>query len=350
MTTAEHRLPPSPSPAVPQSPRYRAFRGGDIRESAIYFLSALAVRALPESAWPSVAENFARFSSRKSARYEKFRGAVRAVLGNAIGETELPGIYASLLRHGHRRRLYIAATCRRQGWTPSIELTGRERLDRAHAGGRGAILWFDNFAHFAVIGKRAFAESGYPLWHLGSHLHGFSATRYATRFLNPRQIAVEGRYLAGRIMFDNRTLITATRRVVEILAGNGLMAITNNANLGKSARFPFGEAARLSIATTPLRLAAGRGVPLLPVSVIEVEPFRRYRVAIGPEIAAPAGMAEREAIAAMAAAYIDYLLPIVRAHPDQWGGWGPLGNAIAAPQARGDLATAPPDRAAGTAG
>jgi lauroyl/myristoyl acyltransferase len=334
MTTDERRPPPSSPPAAPENPRVRAFRGGDIRESAIYFLSALAVRSLPEAAWPSVAENFARLSSRKSARYEKFRSAVRAVLGDEIAEAEIPGLHASAIRHGHRRRLYIAATCRRQGWSPSIELIGRERLDQARARGRGAILWFDNFAHFAVIGKRAFGEAGYPLWHLGSHLHGFSMTRYATRFLNPRQIAVEGRYLAGRIMFDNRTLVTATRRVIEILAGNGTMAITNNANLGKSARFPFGKAARLPIATTPLRLAAGRGVPLLPVSVIEVEPFRRYRVAIGPEIAPPAGAPEGEAIAAMAAAYIDYLLPLVRAHPDQWGGWSALGNALAAATAR----------------
>jgi len=334
MTTAERQPPPSPSPAAPNNPHDRAFRGGDIRESAIYFLSALAVRALPEGAWPSVAENFARFSSRKSARYEKFRSAVRAVLGEAIDEAEIPAIYARSIRHGHRRRLYIAATCRRQGWSPSIELIGREKLDQARARGRGAILWFDNFAHFAVIGKRAFGEAGYPLWHLGSYLHGFSMTRYAIRFLNPRQIAVEGRYLAGRIMFDNRTLVAATRRVVEILAGNGVMAITNNANYGKSVRFPFGEKARLPIATTPLRLAAGRGVPLLPVSVIEVEPFRRYRVSIGPEITAPADVPEGEAIAAMAAAYIDYLLPLLRAHPDQWAGWGALGNALAATAAR----------------
>jgi lauroyl/myristoyl acyltransferase len=114
-------------------------------------------------------------------------------------------------------------------------------------------------------------------------------------------------------------------------------------------RFPFGETARLPIATTPLRLAAGRGVPLLPVSVIEVEPFRRYRVAIGPEIAAPAEMPEEQAIAAMATAYTDYLLSILRAHPDQWGGWGSLGNTLvaAAARMRGD---ASPDPAAGTAG
>lgn len=329
MKPERRRSDAAASSIPPRNPRYRAFRGGDIRESAIYFLSALAVRALPEEAWPSVAETFARFSSRKSARYERFRGAVRAVFGDAIAETELPGLYASVIRHGHRRRLYIAATCRRQGWRPSIELIGRERLDRARANGRGTILWFDNFAHFAVIGKRAFAEAGYPLWHLGSHFHGFSATRYAIRFLNPRQIAVEGRYLAGRIMFDNSTLITATRRVVEILAGNGFMAITNNANFGKSAGFPFGKEARLPIATTPLRLAAGRGVPLFPVSVVEIEPFRRYQVAIGPEIAAPAGMSEPEAVAAMAAGYTDYLLPLVRAHPDQWGGWRMLGGVSA---------------------
>jgi lauroyl/myristoyl acyltransferase len=330
MTTTERQPPPSPSPAAPNRPHDRVFRGGDLRETAVYFLSALAVRSLPEGAWPFVADGFARFSSRKSARSEKFRSAVGAVLGDEIAEREIPGLHASAIRHGHRRRLYIAATCRRRGWSPSIELIGRERLDRARAGGRGTILWFDNFAHFAIIGKRAFAEAGYPLWHLGSHLHGFSTTRYAVRFLNPRQIAVEGRYLAGRIMFDNHTLVTATRRVVEILAGNGFMAITNNANLGKSVRFPFGKEARLPIATTPLRLAAGRGVPLLPVSVIEVEPFSRYRVAIGPEITAPAGGPEREAIAAMAAGYTDYLLPLVRAHPDQWSGWSALGNAVEA--------------------
>jgi hypothetical protein len=51
----------------------------------------------------------------------------------------------------------------------------------------------------------------------------------------------------------------------------------------------------------------------------------------------------------MATAYTDYLLSILRAHPDQWGGWGSLGNTLvaAAARMRGD---ASPDPAAGTAG
>lgn len=329
MKRVARRSSPATLPVRAGGRHSRLFRGGDIRETLFYFLSALVVRSLPEPTWPTIADTFSKWSSGSAARrYDRFRDGVRAVLGDEVDEAEIAGLYARALVHRHRRRLCVTALRRRREWNPSIELIGLERLEQALAGQHGAILWFDNFTHFSIIGKRAFAKAGYALWHLSSRDHGFSATRYGVRFLNPRQIGLELSYLAGRIAFTNRSVITATRRLVEILADNGIMSITNNANIGKSTTIPFGKSGRLSIATAPFNLATSRGVALLPVSVIEVEPLARYRVTIGPEIVGTVTGSERDTQLAMEAEYGNYLMPLVRAYPDQWLGWRAAGSTI----------------------
>ena len=75
--------------------------------------------------------------------------------------------------------------------------------------------------------------------------------------------------------------------------------------------------ARLTIARGPLELAVNRGVALLPVSVIEVEPFASFEVGIGSEIRPPSSHVG-DPIECMALAYARYLLPLAKAHPEQW--------------------------------
>ena len=205
-----------------------------------------------------------------------------------------------------------------------IVLTGREKVEAALTRGRGVILWFDGFSHSAIAGKRAIAEAGFRPWHISAPGHGILNTPLADRLLNPRVIEVELRYLAGRIVFDPASAVTATRRIVDILAGNGIVSITNNAYIGKTILVPFGTGMKLPLARTPLNLAANREAALLPVSVIEIEPFQRYEVHVGSDLAAPAATGAADPIHAMAVAYAEYLLPLVRAHPAQWDGWGLL--------------------------
>jgi hypothetical protein len=297
--------------------RSRSFRGGDIREAALEGLSALSVRLLPQRHWAAAGDFQANFFPNKSAgRIERFRRAVRAVLGEAH-ERWAVDLRRQVEMQEERRRLYVAAL-RAGPWSPSIEMIGLEEALRLR--GTGIIFWFDFFAHYSIIGKMALANAGLAAWQLTSHEHGNSATRFGVRFINPRQIEVENRYIRGRVAFDDRTVVTATRRLLEILADGGIAAVTNNASLGHAAAVPFGETARLRIATTPLKLALRGNAAVFPVTVIETEPLRRYRVTIGSALAAPPAEAG-DPIAAMLAAYADHLLPLVRAHPEQWSAW-----------------------------
>jgi len=234
----------------------------------------------------------------------------------------IPALYRQHEAHLHLRALIVTALRRRGGWDPEIALTGGERLVEARARSRGFILWFDPFAHSPIIGKRAIAEAGVRPWHLSVQGHGVLKSPFADRYLNPRAIEVELRYLAGRIVFDPETIVTATQQMTRVLGENGVVSLTNNAYVGAMVTTPFGGGMVLRLARTPLHLAASRGVALLPVEVIEVEPFRRYRVAIGPDLAQPSPAASPDPIQTIAARYTDYLLPLARAHPAQFNGWG----------------------------
>jgi hypothetical protein len=296
----------------------RIFRAGDIRETVLHGLATLVVRSLAPPSWIATSNVFGRLSANNSrSRLAKFRRAVSAVLGEDDAEIAAR-IYRRSEVQFERRRLYISALHAGVRWSPSIELIGLEHVSRSRPG--GTILWFDSLVHFPVISKMAFAEAGYPFWHLSSHQHGFSATAYGVRFLNPRQIGVERPLLQGRIAFDDRSLVSATRRILEVLESGGIVGITNNASLGNYITVPFGETAKLSVATTPLKMALRKQAALLLVSVLETEPLAGYRVTIRPAPAFPPSE-QGDPIASAASEYAKYLLPLVRDHPEQWLGW-----------------------------
>ena len=303
-------------------------RGSDFRAIALYAFAALVVRLLPPSRWAQatrwprlVTDSRAR---RLTERYGRYRAGYLAVNGRQRPEEEIRALFNQYVSRGMRSTtLSAAAFRRRHGWDPTITLVGREHFDRAAARGRGVILWFDHFTLSSFVGKRAIAEAGIDMWYVSAYSHGFSApSRLSASFLSWRAIEVELRYIAGRIVFPDGPAVAQTRRVVEILDRNGVVGIFNNAVLGKTIAVPFAGGARLRLASTPLRLAATKGVALLPVAVIETEPFASYKVRIAPALT-PAPGETADPVAALAASYARYLLPVVKAHPDQWN-WADL--------------------------
>ena len=149
----------------------------------------------------------------------------------------------------------------------------------------------------------------------------WSTRRWRSDIINPRLIEVELRYLAGRIVFNRQTTMAATREMMKVLAGNGIVSLTNNAYMGETLATPFGRGMMLRLARMPLRLAALEGVPLLPFQVIERERFQRYEVIVGPDLsnAVPAGSADPTKD--VAAAYAAYLLELACRHREQFTGW-----------------------------
>lgn len=290
--------------------------------AALYLFSALNVRLADRQHWDIAPQLLTRFQTRKlTPRMQAFMRFARAVLEDQRDDKALLELYRQTQVAAHRRSVFVAAFRRKRGWNPDIVLTGAERLEQARSKGKGVIIWFEPFIHAAIIGKRALADAGYRAWHLSSSGHGILNSPLADRFINPKVIEVELRYLAGRIVFDYQTAGTATRTMMKVLEGNGLISITNNAHIGRTVATPFAGGSVLHLAQTPLRLAALRGVPLLPLQVMEHERFSRYEAVLGPDLSEelPAGLLDP--VAAVASAYANNLLARARANPAQFNGW-----------------------------
>jgi len=308
-------------PRLSAKPR-RLVLGSDARETFLVGLSALTALVRPVDRWAAVTDQFYRLNRGKSSsRYGDFRRRVAAFFGADADEAFVADLWRAWHNFHHRRRMLIVAKKVRKNYSPDIHFVGRDRLEAGLEAGAGVILWFDNFIHHSVVGKLPFAEAGFVSWQLSSADHGFSRSTLGRRLLNPIQHSVESGLVAKRIVFDGTTALAATREVKSLLAGNRIVRITNNAFIGRRfVRVPFGAAAWLSVATTPLNLARSTGAALLPVSVVEKVPFDRYDVAIGAPVVVGTG-SKSIALRSAALDYARYLEPLVRAHPEQWITW-----------------------------
>jgi hypothetical protein len=304
----------------------RLFRSADAREAALIGLSALVVKSRPVEGWAAIADRFEWFErGRRSGRFRRFKARAIAFFGPSVDDAFVIELWHGFRAAHHRRRLEVVAEKLLPDYRPEIDFNGRERLDEALSRGKGVILWLDNFRHHSVIGKRPFADAGYTSWQLSLVTHGFSRSRFGSRWLNPLQQSVEARYVAGRIELDRATTVAATREVRAKLAGNGIVRITNNAAVGRQfVEVPIGASAFIQVATGPFNLVRKSGATLLPVAVVEHVAFRRYSVTVGAPI--PLANGDREsAFREAALLYVRYLEPLVRAHPEQWMGWiGPI--------------------------
>lgn len=302
--------------------RQHVLRGADFREAFLLAVSAVTVKTLPIDRWTEVTNRMYRLErGEQSGRFGRFRNRVAAFFGPSVDDDFVRTLWRGFRTAFHNRRLIVIADKLKADFRPSIHFEGREHIDRALAAGNGVILWYDNFKHHSVIGKRPFAEAGYDTLHLMSLDHGFSSSVLGRRLLNPIQLSVELSYVKSNLYFDGASTLQATRKTKDHFAKNGVALITNNAYIGRRIlRAPIGTSAWISIATAPLNFAWQSKVTILPVAVIEHVAFRDYSVAVGEPL--PVEGAGRDAAFKSAASrYVDYLEPIVRAHPEQWVMW-----------------------------
>jgi lauroyl/myristoyl acyltransferase len=283
-------------------------------------LSAAAVRI--GSAWQRPAFSHAIALASRVAAFRlgiPSLAKARAVLGDRVSAAEARAWAIELRARQVRLQLACLADLTPGGWHPRLTLSGVEHLDDAAAQGRGAILWFDNFAYRSVVGLKAFARHGHSIVVLSARSHGVSTTRFGIKWLNRPWIRQQEQHVLERIVFTRADVVAATRHVVRLLEQHHIVAIANNGDMGAKIAVALGPA-QLPVATTPLGLAA-KGVPVLPVTVLETMPLAEFTIAIGAPLAPFQADDRREAIRRMGSAYADTLLPQIRANPDQWMGW-----------------------------
>jgi hypothetical protein len=164
------------------------------------FGAALLALVLPRSLDRAFVRSFARaalsvrpgFERSVAARIERRSG------GHWAGRRAARWARVWALRRAETRWAEIRAL-QPDGWKPSIEVVGLERLQAAHAARRGVVLWFSTCCESLVL-FMGLDRAGVPLTHLSRSAHGApSDSRFGLRVLTQVRRRVEGRYLKERI-------------------------------------------------------------------------------------------------------------------------------------------------------
>ncbi|MBP7002381.1 hypothetical protein [Amaricoccus sp.] len=322
-------LPPEGGPAADivyrrRELRPRAQRRVVPRDAADAFvaasLAALA-RTAPPRAWEAWCRRLAASPIRRPREDVAHLRAGLAAAGLAAPAD--PRAVVDRLRAGYFRQQMLTAAELAGRLDPAIDFPADDlaRLRAAIDRGRGAILWVDDTFSGPLLSKRALAAAGLPPAHVSSHLHGVSLSRFGVAVLNPGVIRAENRHLAERLVFEGGETADVMRRVLRTLRAGGVVTMTNGLFSGGGfIETPFGPDGWVSLSTGAPGLALRHGAALFPLAAIEVEPFRRYRIALGPEAAPAERGTGNAAVAALARGVAAGLRERVRAFPEQYPG------------------------------
>ena len=292
----------------------------DVQDVATLAFQAVCAWIVPERHWYPLCRRFARWEmrwqkDRVGRSCERIRGACR---GQPIA-LDTREVEAERIAGRYYERLIIFGSYRPRGWRPRIELHGRERLDQALAGGRGAILWVSDFTASALVAKIALHSAGIAIAHLSRPTHGSSRTVFGIRFLNPLRSKLEGRYLQDRIVIDSDDQgRDAMRRLRSTLQENGVVSITVGAWAKRTQLVPL-LSGRITYATGPTHLARVSGAPLLPVFTVRDEDGT-FHVHIGSALELPVTDDQKEYERTLLH-YVEQLEPFIRRYPGLWRTW-----------------------------
>jgi Kdo2-lipid IVA lauroyltransferase/acyltransferase len=309
-----------------QGPRMGDSRAGKLLrsiEAAIYWAAtAPAVACLPASLGYRIAcwRGDWLFRSQADKRTEVTRN-LRLVLGDELGPEEAERLARDVFR---LLSCDVIDVMRLRGRARSlrrlVEIHGREHLDAALAGGRGAILCTAHLgSHISVFSL--LHASGYPLTSIGRLRHNYepglrSAERrfwdfvYTRRVLRHRQRPLI-ETLPGRVQ--------AAAQAAVVLRANEVVTICSDAapldaERARTVEMPFlGRQARLLPGV--VTLARLTGAPLLPVFVHRLADYRHQVLEISPPVSVQGETttAFARCVAAMDAA--------IRTSPADWFYW-----------------------------
>jgi lauroyl/myristoyl acyltransferase len=286
--------------------------------TAVARIGSVRVRDLVATSIAAVAH---RLSRRKRVGSE-------AVLARAFGP-----------RLSARRRRLIVRGAFQEFWADLFstlplggdpEVVGIERVHRALADGRGAILWVSNHLAGMAALKRALQAHGAPVHkvHAENHLGGFpggGVTWVQQRVISPFFDRLESTIVAGTVMIRPGSL-AAGRDLDRRLRANQIVCAAIDGRLGR--RFVshpllgIGEAFPTGIVT----LARTSGAPLLPTFCLPG--CAGARVVIEPPIEVPAALDREEAARAAITAMVARLEHHMRRHPSRYVNWHMIGNPL----------------------
>jgi lauroyl/myristoyl acyltransferase len=230
-----------------------------------------------------------------------------------------PDIHRQYQDHRREARLMVLALNRpgRQ-WRPIVRCKGLHHLQSSLERGLGTILWVSGFAYTEIITLMALQQAGLPVYQLARPEHGFSASPFGIRWLNPLWNRIERRFNAEKLFIINDDARTALRLLRERLKANDVVWISVGPEARRTLHVPFLRGT-IGLPTAPLHLARTSGATLLPVFTV-----RSSDGAYDVTIERPLDVNSDVTYLDTARCYAAMLEQYVTAHPAQWRGWESL--------------------------
>jgi lauroyl/myristoyl acyltransferase len=217
---------------------------------------------------------------------------------------------------GHLSRLYGLRQYRPWHARAHVDVDGLTHLSRATRAGTGAVLWVAASTFGSLVTKMGLHGAGFAVSHLSRPEHGFGASGFAIRQLNPCWTRIERRFLRERIVMEPGAEAGALRRLRRRLAENGLVSITVGDEGVRTVEVPL-LGIPWRVATGPVSLAAAHGAPLLPVFAFR-DDRGRFRVVVEEPLAIAADATREQRELSAAREYAARLEPWVLRYPGQW--------------------------------
>lgn len=229
-----------------------------------------------------------------------------AVLGRERDDPEVSKVARRAFQNYGRMLMdfLLLDTLSRKEILSRMTVDGREHLDRALAGGRGAIMALPHMGSWDMSAAYA-AALGYPLLAVAERFPGS---------LNDAVVAARTR-LGINIVTIGRA---AVRAITEQLQANGVVALLCDLEQGPgvTVRF-FGR--RAVVPSGPASFALKTGAPLIPV--YQYSPQRgRYHGHVDPPVVPEAGETKESLMQRV----VDRFEGFIRRHPDQWYAFRPM--------------------------
>jgi lauroyl/myristoyl acyltransferase len=281
---------------------------------------SLLAWTLPEAAWWPVSRVLGRFNvATNPRRTRKEVAQITALLSGTWFESDAYSVAVKNWACRYQERFQYLRTWRPRGWSPRIDVVGREHVTAALGRGNGIIFWGGLFSFNNLLAKMAMHRLGLAVLGFSVPAHGFSATKFGVRYLNRVFRDIEDLYLEERLMPWPQDFPAALQRMRERLKTNGVVyfAVGGRGRRIASAKFLGGH---IFIATGPIAMAHATGAALLPLHTLRIAPAW-FEVTIGPPIDMRMTSDGNVDYAATVQAYADALTPFVLRDPGQWSGW-----------------------------
>ena len=236
----------------------------DVFHAATFVVAGFVARVLPERHWRAFSRAFARASlavRRRRVRLDIER--LDAFLaGRVPDDLDRRALVGSIVAGSFEERVFFRKLARDPAWRPDLRLDGRERLDAALAGGRGAVLWVAPTIFSTLLVKVALYDAGYRVAHLSVQWHGPARSRFGRWLVNARDVAVEERFVERVVIPPEGGPRAALDELGRRLRRNEVVKITAVGNANRPVEVPFLGGSLLLGPGAP-RLALVHRAPLL---------------------------------------------------------------------------------------